>query len=546
MASLTLQEVLQLPLLRQANAVVLAGTSALQATVRWVHATELADIAPLLREGDLVLSTGIALPGTVEGLDEFARSLKEAGVVGVMLELGRRWTVAPAALVDACEAHCLPLISLTHEVKFAAITQAVGERVVDHQLAELREAERVHETFTELSVAEAGPREILEAVQRLSGSAVVLETEQHRVLDYLSGPDNISEFLDDWQARSRRVEMTARTTWDERNGWLITRLGHRDRRWGRLILQSPQRPAQRHIALVERAAAALALHRLHDRARDNLVHRTHQELLLALQNEPVTLDVLRRCELAGFPLGRRRFVGMAIRPSEVHGDPSTRRRSSSEDLISAVLQGCSRRDVPALVAQIDDDIQVLLSVGSPASADAVAEQLAAQVSAHRPVIVGAGRTVPSPEAISRTLREARQVVDSVRAGDERDPRGPLFRLEDVHIRGLLSLWGDDDRLQLFVSRELDALKAYDREHKSNLSDTLRALLQHESKADAAARLHLSRPAFYSRLERIERLLGVRLDDVETRTSLHVAVIADELLRQRRPRGGLATQADKSA
>ena len=63
-------------------------------------------------------------------------------------------------------------------------------------LAELREAQRVHETFTELSIAEAGPEAILEAVRRLSGGAVVLESEQHQVLDYLSGPGSIAEFLD--------------------------------------------------------------------------------------------------------------------------------------------------------------------------------------------------------------------------------------------------------------------------------------------------------------------------------------------------------------
>ncbi len=46
---------------------------------------------------------------------------------------------------------------LHREVRFAALTQAVGERLVDEQLAELREAQRVHDTFTELSIAEAGP-----------------------------------------------------------------------------------------------------------------------------------------------------------------------------------------------------------------------------------------------------------------------------------------------------------------------------------------------------------------------------------------------------
>jgi hypothetical protein len=42
-------------------------------------------------------------------------------------------------------------------------------------MQELRQAQRVHETFTELSIGEAGPRQVLEAVQRLAGAAVVLE-----------------------------------------------------------------------------------------------------------------------------------------------------------------------------------------------------------------------------------------------------------------------------------------------------------------------------------------------------------------------------------
>ncbi|WP_448619458.1 PucR family transcriptional regulator ligand-binding domain-containing protein [Geodermatophilus sp. URMC 65] len=48
------------PALRSAGPVVLAGVADLGRQVRWVHTTELVDTAPLLRGGDLVLSTGIA------------------------------------------------------------------------------------------------------------------------------------------------------------------------------------------------------------------------------------------------------------------------------------------------------------------------------------------------------------------------------------------------------------------------------------------------------------------------------------------------------
>ncbi len=528
MVRLTLRDVLEMPVLRRAKPEVLAGAEALDGLVRWVHATELADIAPLLREGDLVLSTGIALPSAPKELDSFAQSLKDVGAAGLMLELGRRWDAVPDAFVEACKTHALPLISLTQEVKFAAITQAVGERVVDQQLAELRDAERVHDTFTELGLAEAGPPEILAAVQRLSGAAVVLESEQHRVLDYLSGPGDVADFLDNWQTRSRQVENPVRTVWDEGNQWLVTRLGSKERGWGRLVVHSATHPPQRLVALVERAAAALALHRLHHRDRHNFVRRTHHELLLSLQVEPPGVDVARRCELAGFPVAQRHFAAISIRPV---GDTTTATgsaRSMMEDTMAAAVHTSNELDVPALISEIDDDIRVLLSLSPGEDVDRIVEGFALRVLDRQAVVLSSGRLVTSAGLIDRTLREAQQVLNSLHEDVVSGPGHTIYRLEDVHVRGLLTLLAEDDRLRLYVNRELEQLKRFDELRATDLFATLRALLQHESKADAAESMHLSRAAFYSRLARIEETLKVRLDDVEVRTSLHVALMADEL------------------
>jgi purine catabolism regulator len=517
MAYLTVAQVLEMPVLRGAGAEVLAGATGLDREVRWVHAAELVDIAPLLRGGDLLLSTGIALPDTAEELRDFAVSLGESEAAGLVIELGRRWQQVPSALVEACEAVALPLVALHREVRFAAITQAVGERIVDEQLQELRETHRVHETFTELSIAEAGPREILEAVQRLAGTAVVLESEQHQVLDYRSGPADIAEFLADWTTRSRGVQVDGRTGWDERAGWLVTRLGKRDRGWGRLVVQAPTRPSQRLVALTERAAAALAMHRLHDRHRDSLVRRVHHELLLGLLADPTDPEVLRRCELSGVPLAKRQLIGITVRPRIQVADP--------QDVLASVVHTAYDLKVPALVCEIDRDVRVLLSCAPSANPDRVVDNLAARIARRHPVVIGAGRPAAKTAEVDRTLKEAQQVVESVRA-DASDR--VVHRLEDVHLRGLLTLLGDDDRLRLFVARELDPLK----EHGGGLLDAVRALVRHPaSKSDAAASLHVSRPVFYDRLAKAQRLLGVDLDDPDIRVSLHVALLADELQAQ---------------
>ena len=103
---------------------------------------------------------------------------------------------------------------------------------------------------------------------------------------------------------------------------------------------------------------------------------------------------------------------------------------------------------------------------------------------------------------------------------------PYYRLADLRLRGLLHLLGDDARLATFVERELGPVIAHDQAHGTGLTKVLGAYLaEGGNKAAAAGRAHLARPTFYERLRLIERILGVSLDSAESRTSLHVALLA---------------------
>lgn len=522
---LTLADVLEVPVLRSADPVVLAGAAHLDRPVRWVHSTELADIAPLLRAGDLVLTTGVALRDDAAALTSYAESLAGSGAAGLVVELGRRWSALPEHLVHACERLGLPLVALRREVRFAAVTQAVGERLVDEQVAELRQAQRVHDTFTELSVAETGPEEVLTATQQLAGAAVVLESDEHRVLDYRSGPGDVATFLDDWERRSRSVHTPDRATWDPSNGWLVTRLGRRDRRWGRLVIESPSPPPQRLVALAERAAGALAMHRLHDRSRDGHVRRLHHELLVELLNDASDPRLAQRLGVAGLAAEDRRFVGMVLRPARAGGAPPP---GALDEVVAACLRSAELLASPSLVAAFGSEVRVLLTASPRQDPDRLAEEMAAQVRSRTPVTMAAGPAVEGLPAAGRSLREALHVLASLAPGSA---DGVVHRLADLHVRGFLALLADDDRLRAFVDRELGPLRASTPGRSHPLLETTRVLIEEwGNKSGAAARLRVSRPVLYDRIARVERALGASLADAEVRTSLHAALLAEDVLR----------------
>jgi purine catabolism regulator len=423
--------------------------------------------------------------------------------------------------VDECNRAGLPLVALRREVRFAAVTQAVGERLVDEQLNELREAQRVHDTFTELSVAEAGPDAILGATQQLAGAAVVLESEQHQVLDYRAGPADVTAFLDDWERRSRSVQEPDRVLWDQSNGWLVTRLGRRERGWGRLIIEAPHEPPQRLTALAERAAAALAMHRLHDRSRDSHVRRLHHELLVGLLSDPTDVDLAQRIRLAGVAVGGRRYVGIVMRPAAASRLPAS---VVLDEMVTASLRAAEVVRSPSLVAGSESGVRVLLPVPGQADPHKLVDRFVGHVRGRLPVVATAGSAVAELTSADRTIREAMHVLSSL--PETYDP-DVVHRLEDLHVRGLLSLLSHDDRLRAFVERELAPLRDDDSPGHESLLHVARVLIEEwGSKSAAAARLNVSRPVLYDRIGRIERALGASLADPEVRTSLHVAFLAD--------------------
>jgi len=139
-------------------------------------------------------------------------------------------------------------------------------------------------------------------------------------------------------------------------------------------------------------------------------------------------------------------------------------------------------------------------------------------------IIGVGRMKATLLKAAAGIDEAAHVAES--AATLRETGKPYYRATDVRLRGLLALLRKDPRVQQFVESELSAVLRAEAEGKGEYLELLgRYLGSGGNKAAMARSGYLSRPTLYARLAKLEELLGVDLDDPESRTSLHVALLA---------------------
>jgi purine catabolism regulator len=504
-----------------------------------VHVAEVTDIAHLLHGGELVLTTGIALPDEPERLRAYIADLAEVGVSGLMIELGRRYaTVLPPALTAAAEEHGLPVVVLAHEPAFVDITEAVHARIVREQFAELRASERLHEIFTRLSVEGASTEEVVRQVAALGGHPVVLENLAHQVLAADAGGADPAELLSAWETRSRAVRPGRRTGYDPVSGWLVTVVGARGEDWGRLIVDLGAPPSARDTVLIERAATTLALGRLLDRHAESAERQAHGTIIARILAHAYSdpQEAAARARALGVPLSGRRLLGVVLRhrgtgtPAPAAGEPSA--------LAEAAAAACREARLAALVGVLDEGgpdarVGVLASLPARADVETALGQVAAGVRKRSAdTVMAAGSVVETIADVRRSFLEAEQVAGVAARGSG---ARPFYRLPDLRLRGLLHLLRDDARVQTFVERELGPLLEHDARHGGDLTRILELYLESgRNKAVAAQKAHLSRPAFYERLRRIERVLDADLDDVESCVSFHVALLALSSVRWERP------------
>jgi len=486
--ALDLQAVLAHPVLLHSQPQVLAGDPS-DHTVRWVHSSEIYDIAPLLRGGELLLTTGLGLEGrTPEERRSYIRRLAEADVAGVALELSRSFLEVPEEMVsEACRLD-LPLLALRRVYPFVEVTERINSAILESSIDRLRHSEEVGRALSRVLALRRGVESLAAALAGLTQGVVELIDPNGRVVAAAVGENQGSD-------EPLSVPVVA-------DGVLL----------GSLVLgSSPAAPPELMEAASDRAPEFFAIELLRSGQESLSAGYERREVIAGLAAGEPAADAALLAHLARSrvsPGGT--WAGMVVRAAP------------GGDGLGVAHRLAHHVGATVLAADLGEVTCALLTWAVDPGADDLSQRLRKGVQPGR-TKVALGPLV-GVDALARSLRAARQALSTAGL----TPEVAALVADELVIERLLISLRDRRVLEDLVEEQLGGLLRTANAQTSILT-LERYFASGGSKAATARSLHLRRQSVHQRLARLSERLGYDVTAPSRHVALRLALAAYRVL-----------------
>ncbi len=461
---------------------LIGGASGRTRRVAWAHVSELADPTPWLFGSEMIMTTGMALPGEAAGQLAYLERLDDAGVACLALSEGLFVPpLTPAFLVRADE-RGFPVVEVPLPVPFMAIAQEVAAAVQGDTAQRLNAQLQVFGAVQWLADRNLSASEIFARLEQLSGYTLYACTlARAKLLDGVPVPPPEYAHLIPSASAAPTVP----------GGYVLPVTGPRGTAGYILAMESPAATpggvsVVQHIATVAALQLSMVAHEREMLRREGA--ETLAEMLRGLDQAVVT----RRLAAGGFTAGRPLRLAI-VRPALADARVADSR--AADNSVADALAGAG---LPCLILRQQDELFVLIQDDAPSRSALAAPSLTAGFS--RPFAAGASLAIARREAqwaFARAVEAGRPVVSY---GDDRTERW---------------LTADAADLRELVAQVLGPVLGYDREHGADLVQSVRVWLEHDRQTGRAARvLHVHPNTLLYRVRRFEEISGRSLASTE--------------------------------
>ncbi|NEE00193.1 PucR family transcriptional regulator [Phytoactinopolyspora halotolerans] len=464
-----------------------------------MHISELPDPTIYLDGGELLLTTGLALPAHTQGCREYVERLVRGGVAALAFGVGPVHRTLPPRLVDACRDTGLCLLHVPEPTPFLTITRAFWAAVTSEDRRELSAALDSHRRLVGAALGADPIPEVLRTLARaVSGWAAQLDPNGELRAVWPVARENDVRTLRSEAMRLRMSGVRAAATFPLGDEDVVVHpLAVGERVVGYLATgaPSPMSAMDRHVVLA--ACALLSLDSVRGRRRSEgvMASRAAVAQLLDLGEIAAARQLAARFRIT-VPDGPVRVVVV----DGIDGDAA----------LDAVAAAWPAQDVLGVAGDVT--WCVIADDGRPVDLEALRASLTMSGDGARALV---GPPVPVQQLSSQRCR---LVVDL-----RRQPETSVGEVAVGAGSGMVA--GDDGAAAgMAASRAQAILGPLLSRDRSDVVDAVAAYLRHQGQWEAAAReLGVHRNTLRYRIGRAETLLGRDLRDPDVAATTWLAL-----------------------
>jgi PucR family transcriptional regulator, purine catabolism regulatory protein len=155
---------------------VIAGSAGLDREILWAHVCELKDPLPWLTGGELVMTTGLAIPRHAEGQERYLTRLTAIGAAGLAISKDLHAPPLTARMVEAADRLGLPMLGVSIEVTFIDIARVVIMANCGESHRQLVRQLAVFDVLRSASLARLDLPALFDRLERVSGYQLYLSS----------------------------------------------------------------------------------------------------------------------------------------------------------------------------------------------------------------------------------------------------------------------------------------------------------------------------------------------------------------------------------
>jgi purine catabolism regulator len=486
--------------------------------------------------GEMVLLPASAVG---RGFSRVVRDLGEAGVEAILVT-----TMPPPDALAAADELGMPILRVGAQASLIDIERAITSLIVDKESQVRRRVEQIYERLLATLVDDGGIEALAAEVADVARRPTIVLDEYFRVQVAVPDDETTQQIGHDVGATLAAGDPRALGARPAAPFWLtaandspealVVPLRLHGTPAGYLVLGGPGDVTDLDRQVAERAARVLGIELAKQRAVTEAQLRLQGDFLddLLSGGYPSEEAMLARARWMGHDLGRPHVL-LAVSLEEMADREAGSQRLQAADLVRTEVL---RLAPGALLRERQDRLAVALPRSTPPTSEEALElaehlrQRLASLLNSSHVTIGVGRHHGGIGGLALSFREAEQALAIGRAllGGNRS-----VHFEHLGVQRLLFQLRNNPELASFYEDLLGKLQAHDERQGAELVHTLEAFFAcHGNHVRTAQRLHLHRNTLLYRLDRAKQVLGVDLDDAETRLALQVALKIGRVIGRR--------------